>query len=122
MDMYTHFTHITNELKSFEKQVESDLAANRHWNRSSQALNWLNTHHSQSKKGLGFEKKHTVYPINRKYVGLSENIVCFHCGKIGHYRYTFLSRKNAIDRNLVHVKQIWVRKKDLYMPKRMGPQ
>jgi len=28
------------------KQVESDLAANRRWNRASQALNWLNTHHN----------------------------------------------------------------------------
>jgi len=110
--------------KSLEKlkQVESDLAANRRWNRSSQALNWLNTHHSRGRKGLGFEKKHTVYPNNRKYAGLPENVVCFHCGKRGHYRYTCLSRKNSIERNLVNVKQIWVRKKDLYMSKRMEPQ
>ena len=35
------------------KQVESDLAANRCWNRASQALNWLNMHHNRGKKGLG---------------------------------------------------------------------
>jgi len=63
------------------KQVESDLAANRRWNRSSRALNWLNTHHNRGRKGLGFEEKHTVHLKNRKYVGLLENIVCFHCGK-----------------------------------------
>jgi len=34
------------------KQVESDLATNRHWNRSSQALNWLNTHFNRGKRGL----------------------------------------------------------------------
>jgi len=28
------------------KQVESYLVANKHWNRASQALNWLNTHHN----------------------------------------------------------------------------
>ena len=39
------------------KQVESDLIANRCWNRSSQVLNWLNTHYNQGKKGLGFMPK-----------------------------------------------------------------
>jgi len=111
-----------NKLLEKLKQVESNLVANKRWNRSSQALNWLNIHHSRGRKGLAFEKKHTVYPKNKKYVGLPENIVCFHCDKIGHYRYNCLSRKNAIERNLVHVKQIWVRKKDLYMSKRMAPQ
>ena len=43
------------------KQVESDLATNRRWNRSSQALNWLNTHFNRSKKGLGFVTKRTIY-------------------------------------------------------------
>jgi len=57
------------------KQVEIDQAANRRWHDSSKALNWLNTHHNRGRKGLGFVKKHTVYPGNRKYVGLPENIV-----------------------------------------------
>jgi len=111
-----------NKLLEKLKQVESDLAANRRWNRSSQALNWLNTHHNRGRKGLGFEKKHTVHPNNRKYVGLPKNIVCFYCGKTRHYRYTCLSRKNAIERDLVHLKQIWVRREDLYIPKTMVPQ
>jgi len=46
-------------------------------------LNWLNTHHNRGRKGLGFVIKRTVYPVNRKYVGLPENIVCFHCGERG---------------------------------------
>ena len=32
------------------KQVESNLTANRRWNRFSQALNWLNTHCNQEKE------------------------------------------------------------------------
>ena len=28
------------------KQIESDLATNKLWNRSSRELEWLNTHHS----------------------------------------------------------------------------
>jgi len=87
------------------KQVESDLAANRRWNRSSKALNWLNTHHNRGRKGLGFVIKRTIYLVNRKSVGLHENIVCFHCGKMGHYRYACPIRRYAMDKNLIYVKQ-----------------
>ena len=104
------------------KQVETDFAVNRGWNKASQALNWLNTHHNHGKKGLGFVKRNTVYPAQRKYVGLPENIVCFHCGKTGHYRYSCASRNYAIEKNLVYVKQIWVRKDELHMSKGMGPK
>jgi len=63
------------------KQVEIDLTTNRCWSCSLEALQWSNTHHNRNKKGLGFVAKRTVYPINRKYVSLFENIICFHCGK-----------------------------------------
>jgi len=86
------------------KQVEIDQAANNRWHDSSEALNWLNTHYNRGRKGLGFEKKHTVYPCNRIYVGLPENIVCYHCGKTGHVRYTCPSREHAFKKNYVCVK------------------
>jgi len=79
------------------KQVETDLTTNRCWSYFSEALQWLNTHHNRNKKGLGFVDKRTVYPVSRKYVGLSKNIICFHCGKIGHYRYTCPLRKYAME-------------------------
>jgi len=101
-------------------QVELGLAANRRWNRASYTLNWLNNHHNQGRKGLGFQQKHTVYPRYKKYVGLPENIVCFHCGKTEHVRYTCPSRNNALERNFGYIKQIWVRKEDLCMLKGMG--
>jgi len=86
------------------KQVETDLTANRRWSCSSEALHWLNTHHNQNKKGLGFVAKQTVYPVNKKYVSFPENIICFHCGKTSHYRYSCPLRKYAMERNLIHVK------------------
>ena len=58
-----------------------------------------------------------VYPVNRKYVGLPENIVCFHFGKTGHYRYACPISRYAMERNLVYVKQIWVRKDELCVSK-----
>jgi len=104
------------------KQVEADFSTNRRWNQASQALNWLSKNHNHGKKGLGFVKKHTVYPCNRKYVGLPENTICFHCGKTGHYRYACSSRKYAIERNLIYVKQIWVRKDEICMSNGKGPK
>jgi len=104
------------------KQVESYLAGNRRWNRASQALNWLSTHHSRGRKGLGFGTKRIVYPVNRKYVGLPENIVCFHRGKTGHYRYVCPSKRYAMDKNLVYIKQVWARKDELSVSKGMGPK
>ena len=88
------------------KQVESDLAANKRWNRASRALNWLNMHYNPGKQGLGFVTKRTVYPVNRKYVGLPKNIVCFHCEKTRHYRYACPSRMYVMNKNLVCVKQV----------------
>jgi len=79
-------------------------------------------HHNQGRKGLGFVTKHRVYPVNRKYVGLPENIVCYHCGRTGHYRYACPSRRCAMNKNLVYVKQVWVKKDELSVSKGMGPK
>jgi len=63
--------------------------------------------------------KRTIYLVNRKYVGLPENVVCFHCGKTGHYQYTCLLRRYHMERNLIYVKQIWDRKDKICMSKGM---
>ena len=55
-------------------------------------------------------------------MGLPENIICFHCGKAGHYLYACPLGKYVIERNLIHVKQIWVRKDAICMSKGMGPK
>jgi len=88
------------------KQIAQEQAVNKRWLDSSNALNWLNTHHNRGRKGQGFVKKHTIYPCNRKYVGLPENIVCYHCGRTGHVRYVCPSREHAFKNNFGYVKQI----------------
>jgi len=102
--------------------AESELTENRRWNISSEMLKWLNTYYSQNKKGLGFVNRRTINLVNKKYVGFQENIIYFHCGKIGYYRYTCPLRKNAMERSILYVKQIWVRKDEICMSKRMGPK
>jgi len=125
LDLKQKMESLLVENKNFNEkleQVEADFSTNRRWNQASQALYWLSKNHNHGKKGLGFVKKYTVYPCNRKYVGLPENIICFHCGKTGHYRYACSSRKYTIERNLIHVKQIWVRKDYFFVSKGMGPK
>ena len=85
-------------------KVEYDLVENRRWNSSPEALNWLNTHHSKNKRGLGFVNRPVTRPVNKKYVGLQENVICFHYGKTGHYRHTCLLKKRAMERNSLYVK------------------
>ena len=112
-----------NQLLEKIHKAESDLVQNRPWNSSSEAFNWLNTHHSRNKKGLGFVSKRVTKPANKKYVGLSESILYFHCGKTGHYQYACSLRNRAVERNSVYVKQIWIRKDELMsMSKKMGPK
>ena len=103
------------------KQVEQEQAVRKKWLDSSDALKWLNNHHNRGRNGLGFVKKHTIYPCKRKYLGLPENIVCYHCGKTGHVRYVCPSRDHALKKNFNCVKQIWIRKDELSMLKGMGP-
>jgi len=104
------------------KKVESNLTANKRWNSSSTALKWLNTHNNRNEKGLGFVTKRTINPVRKKYVGFQENIISFHYGKMGHYRYTCPLRKYTMERNMIYVKQIWVRQDEICMSKRMGPK
>ena len=63
-------------------------------------------------------------PVDKKYVGLPENIICYRCGKTSHYRYACSLRKRVMERNSLYVKQIWIRKDELnsMTKKRMGPK
>jgi len=72
--------------------------------------------------GLGFVNRGVTKLVNKKYVGLQENILCFHCGKTGHYHYTCPLRKGAMERNLLYIKQMWIRKDELIsMSKKWDP-
>jgi len=67
--------------------------------------------------------KRVTRPVNKKYVGLKENIICFHCEKIGHYHYVCPLRKGAEERKSLYIKQMWIRKDELTsMSRKMGPK
>ena len=113
---------LNNKLLEKLKQVELDLAANKRWSSCSQVLNWPNTHHKQGKKDLGCG-------MNIPFILLIENmwdylkiLFVFIVEKRGHYRHACSSRKYAIERNLIYVKQIWVRKDEICMSNGKGPK
>jgi len=111
-----------NRLHEKLKQVEIDLATNKRWDQAPQVQNCSNTHHKQGKRDLSSVNKHAIFAVNRKPLDLPENIICFHCGKMGHYRYACCSRKYAMKRNLIHVKQVWIKKDELCISQGMGPK
>jgi len=115
--------HWNSSSEAHARKVESDHVQNRCRNSSAEALNWLNTHYSRNKRGLGFVNRSITKLVNKKYVGLKENITCFHCGKISYYRHTYPLRKRAMERNSLYVKQIWIKKDELIsMTKKIGPK
>ena len=61
-----------NQLLEKVHKAKSDLVQNKRWNRCLEALNWLNTHHSRNRMGLGFVNKRVSKPVDKKYVGLQE--------------------------------------------------
>nr|XP_018631400.1 uncharacterized protein LOC108947676 [Nicotiana tomentosiformis] len=56
------------------------------WYRSSDALSWLNENCSTNKSGIGYRK--FVLKFDPKYVEVSDNKMCTHFGKVGHFRDT----------------------------------
>ncbi|XP_070014366.1 uncharacterized protein [Nicotiana sylvestris] len=73
--------------------LEEDLSKVKHeldrtckWNRSSDALSWLQEHHSSNKRGLGFGNPSPKWDPKSKYLTLSENKICTHCDNTGHYK------------------------------------
>jgi len=67
------------------------------WHRSSDALNWLNENCSSNKSGIGYKKY--VPKFDPKYVGISDNNMCTHCGRVGHFRDTCPALIHAQFRN-----------------------
>jgi len=109
------------QLQEKLQKNESDLIENRRWNSFSEAVNWLNTHHSRNKRGLGFVSRRVTKLVSKKYIGLPKNIICFHYGKTGHHRYACPIRKKAMERNSTYVKKIWIKEDELIsMSKGMG--
>ena len=62
-----------------------------------------------NKAALGFQSYAKQKPVNELYKKSSkENLVCFHCGKLGHKAYSCNIRKNP---STIKLNQVWIVKK-----------
>ncbi|XP_070025436.1 uncharacterized protein [Nicotiana sylvestris] len=73
--------------------IKEDLSKVKHepnqtckWNKSSDALSWLQEHHSSNKRELGYGTPAPKWDPKSKYTTLPENKICTHYGKTGHYK------------------------------------
>ncbi|XP_070017751.1 uncharacterized protein [Nicotiana sylvestris] len=63
-------------------KVKHELDRTCKWNKSSDALSWLQEHYSSNKRGLGYGTPAPKWGPKSKYITLSENKICTHCGQM----------------------------------------
>ncbi|XP_070004900.1 uncharacterized protein [Nicotiana sylvestris] len=71
-------------------------------NKASDALSWLQEHHSSNKRGLGYGTQAPTWDPKIKYLTLLENKICTHCGKNGHYKNELLDETNILSERQEH--------------------
>ncbi|XP_070029695.1 uncharacterized protein [Nicotiana sylvestris] len=86
-------------LKKDLTKVKHDLDRTCKWNRSSNALSWLQELHSSNRRGLGFGNLAPKWDPKRKYLTLPENKICTHYGKAGHYKSECTAKEKASQKN-----------------------
>ncbi|XP_070004577.1 uncharacterized protein [Nicotiana sylvestris] len=97
-------------LKEDLGKVKHELDRTCKWNKASDALSWLQEHHSSNKRGLGYGTQAPKWDSRSKYLTLPEIKICTHCGKAVHYKNECNAKEKANQKNKVQVKrrcQIW---------------
>ncbi|XP_070026701.1 intracellular protein transport protein USO1-like [Nicotiana sylvestris] len=92
-------------LKEDLGKVKHELDRTCKWNKVSDALSWLQEHHSSNKRGLGYGTQAPKWDPKSKYLTLLENKVCTHCGKTGHYKSECNTKEKASQKNKAFVQE-----------------
>ncbi|XP_070019895.1 uncharacterized protein [Nicotiana sylvestris] len=92
-------------LKEDLGKVKHELDRTCKWNKASDALSWLQEHHSSNKRGLGYGTQAPKWDSRSKYLTLPENKICTHCGKVGHYKNECNAKEKASQKNKVFVQE-----------------
>ncbi|XP_070013538.1 uncharacterized protein [Nicotiana sylvestris] len=92
-------------LKEDLGKVKHELDRTCKWNKASDALSWLQEHHSSNKRGLGYETQAPKWDSRSKYLTLPENKICTHCVKAGHYKNECNAKEKASQKNKVFVQE-----------------
>ncbi|XP_070005276.1 uncharacterized protein [Nicotiana sylvestris] len=92
-------------LKEDLGKVKHELDRTCKWNKASDALSWLQEHHSSNKRGLGYGTQTPKWDSRIKYLTLPEKKIYTHCGKAGHYKNECNAKEKASQKNKVFVQE-----------------
>lgn len=80
-------------------KVKHELDKTCKWNRSSDALSWLQEHHSSNRRGIGFGNLPPKWDPKSKYLTLPNNKICTHGGNTGYYKSECTAKEKASQKN-----------------------
>ncbi|XP_069146079.1 uncharacterized protein [Solanum lycopersicum] len=87
-----------NKLKQDIVKLKEELEKSLKWTKSSKLLSNVTNQSNFNKKGLGSLNISPPYNPHSKYVFVSDNLLCLHCGKNGHLKNECVSWRNSCER------------------------
>ena len=88
----------SNKLEQDIVKLKEELKKSLKWTKSSKLLSNAMNQSNFNKKGLGSLNKSPPYNPHSKYVFVSDNLLCLHCGKNGHLKDECVSWRNSCER------------------------
>lgn len=79
-------------------KLKEELEKSLKWTKSSKLLSNATNQSNFNKKGLGSLNISPPYNPHSKYVFVSDNLLCLHCGKNGHLKDECASWRNSCER------------------------
>ena len=80
-------------------KLNEELEKSLKWTKSSKLLSNETNQSNFNKKGLGSLNISPPYNPHSKYVFVSDNLLCLHCGKNGHLKNECVSWRNSCERH-----------------------
>ena len=88
----------SNKLEQDIVKLKEELEKSLKWTKSSKLLSNATNQSNFNKKGLGSLNISPPYNPHSKYVFVSDNLLCLHCGKNGHLKDECASWRNSCER------------------------
>ena len=88
----------SNKLEQDIVKLKEELEKSLKWTKSSKLLSNATSQSNYNKKGLGSLNITPPYNPHSKYVFVSDNLLCLHCGKNGHLKGECSSWRNSCER------------------------
>ncbi|XP_069152712.1 uncharacterized protein [Solanum lycopersicum] len=103
----------SNKLEQDIVKLKEELEKSLKWTKSSMLLSNATNQSNFNKKGLGSLNISPSYNPHSKYVFVSDNLLCLHCGKNGHLKNECVSWETRVKDTLIMLKDKMYQKRDL---------